>query len=90
MTPGQRIRKARNWRGWSLRKLAAAAGCDASTIGAIEADENEPGVFVMMRIANALVDGRGYLLFPSAQDHKRALDGDLGLNTGGMGTFSPR
>src|SRR5262249_41056929 len=38
---------------------------------------------------HALVDGRNYLLFPTAQDHKRALDGDLGLNTGGMGTFSP-
>ncbi|MEQ1858556.1 MAG: phosphoribosylamine--glycine ligase [Chthoniobacteraceae bacterium] len=38
---------------------------------------------------HALVDGRGYLLFPGAQDHKRALDGDEGLNTGGMGTFSP-
>jgi phosphoribosylamine--glycine ligase len=38
---------------------------------------------------HALVDGENYLLFPSAQDHKRALDGDLGLNTGGMGTFSP-
>jgi phosphoribosylamine---glycine ligase len=38
---------------------------------------------------HALVDGRNYLLFPSAQDHKRALDGDVGLNTGGMGTFSP-
>jgi phosphoribosylamine--glycine ligase len=38
---------------------------------------------------HALVDGRSYLLFPSAQDHKRALDGDAGLNTGGMGTFSP-
>ena len=38
---------------------------------------------------HALVDGRSYVLFPSAQDHKRALDGDLGLNTGGMGTFSP-
>jgi phosphoribosylamine--glycine ligase len=38
---------------------------------------------------HALVDGSSYLLFPSAQDHKRALDGDLGLNTGGMGTYSP-
>ncbi len=38
---------------------------------------------------HALVDGRSYLMFPSAQDHKRALDGDAGLNTGGMGTFSP-
>jgi phosphoribosylamine--glycine ligase len=38
---------------------------------------------------HALVDGESYLLFPSAQDHKRALDGDLGPNTGGMGTFSP-
>src|SRR5262249_14439681 len=38
---------------------------------------------------HALVDGRSYLLFPTAQDHKRALDGDRGLNTGGMGTFSP-
>lgn len=38
---------------------------------------------------HALVDGSNYLLFPGAQDHKRALDGDEGLNTGGMGTFSP-
>jgi phosphoribosylamine--glycine ligase len=38
---------------------------------------------------HALVDGGSYLLFPSAQDHKRALDGDRGPNTGGMGTFSP-
>lgn len=38
---------------------------------------------------HALVDGGNYVLFPSAQDHKRALDGDKGLNTGGMGTFSP-
>jgi len=38
---------------------------------------------------HALIDGRDYLLFPDAKDHKRALDGDQGLNTGGMGTISP-
>jgi len=38
---------------------------------------------------HALVDGRNYVLFPGAQDHKRALDHDQGPNTGGMGTFSP-
>lgn len=38
---------------------------------------------------HALVDGKGYSLFPDAKDHKRALDGDRGLNTGGMGTISP-
>jgi phosphoribosylamine---glycine ligase len=38
---------------------------------------------------HALVDGKSYLLFPGAQDHKRAYDGDLGPNTGGMGTCSP-
>ncbi len=38
---------------------------------------------------HALVDGKDYLLFPGAQDHKRAFDHDLGPNTGGMGTFSP-
>lgn len=38
---------------------------------------------------HALVDGSSYSLFPDAKDHKRALDGDQGLNTGGMGTISP-
>jgi len=38
---------------------------------------------------HALVDGSSYAMFPSAQDHKRALDGDQGLNTGGMGAYSP-
>ncbi len=38
---------------------------------------------------HALCDGRTAKLFPTAQDHKRALDGDEGLNTGGMGTYSP-
>ena len=38
---------------------------------------------------HALCDGTAAKLFPTSQDHKRALDGDLGLNTGGMGTYSP-
>jgi phosphoribosylamine--glycine ligase len=38
---------------------------------------------------HALVDGKSFLLFPSAQDHKQAFDGDRGPNTGGMGTCSP-
>jgi phosphoribosylamine--glycine ligase len=38
---------------------------------------------------HALCDGKTAKLFPTAQDHKRALDGDRGLNTGGMGTYSP-
>ena len=37
----------------------------------------------------AFADGRHYKLMSSSQDHKRAGDGDTGLNTGGMGTFSP-
>lgn len=35
------------------------------------------------------VDGKTIKTMTSAQDHKRAGDGDIGLNTGGMGTFSP-
>jgi phosphoribosylamine--glycine ligase len=38
---------------------------------------------------HALCDGTTARLFPTSQDHKRALDGDQGLNTGGMGTCSP-
>jgi phosphoribosylamine--glycine ligase len=38
---------------------------------------------------HALVDGENYRLLESARDHKRALDGDVGPNTGGMGAFSP-
>ena len=37
----------------------------------------------------SFVDGKTIKTMTSAQDHKRALDGDKGLNTGGMGTFSP-
>ena len=37
----------------------------------------------------SFVDGKTIKTMTSAQDHKRATDGDQGLNTGGMGTFSP-
>ena len=37
----------------------------------------------------SFVDGKTIKIMTSAQDHKRAQDGDQGLNTGGMGTFSP-
>lgn len=34
-------------------------------------------------------DGRGYMLFPAAQDYKRLREGDQGPNTGGMGSYAP-
>ena len=37
----------------------------------------------------SFVDGKHIKIMTSAQDHKRGCDGDKGLNTGGMGTFSP-
>jgi phosphoribosylamine---glycine ligase len=45
--------------------------------------EGEEASFIVM------VDGKNVLPFATSQDHKRALDGDLGPNTGGMGAYSP-
>jgi len=38
---------------------------------------------------HALSDGKNYKIFPTAQDHKRIGEGDMGLNTGGMGVVAP-
>ncbi len=37
----------------------------------------------------AVCDGEDFVLLPAAQDHKRLLDGDKGVNTGGMGAYAP-
>jgi len=39
--------------------------------------------------AHAFCDGKTAVMMPFATDYKRAQDGDIGLNTGGMGTYSP-
>jgi phosphoribosylamine--glycine ligase len=39
--------------------------------------------------AHAFCDGKTAVMFPFATDYKRAQDGDIGLNTGGMGAYTP-
>ncbi len=63
-----------------VRKAFGSAG------GQIVIQELLEGIEVSL---HALCDGKSALLFPTSQDHKRALDGDQGPNTGGMGASSP-
>jgi len=49
-------------------------------------EEFMPGVEASLML---LTDGTAYKLLPAAMDHKRALDGDMGPNTGGMGAIAP-
>src|SRR6266481_5109583 len=63
-----------------VRKSFGAAG------GRIVIQEFLEGTEISL---HALCDGKSAKLFPTSQDHKRALDGDQGLNTGGMGAYSP-
>ncbi len=69
---------------------AAVDACFAGSFGAAGAEvvieeflEGEEASFF------ALVDGETALALATAQDHKRAFDGDQGPNTGGMGAYSP-
>jgi phosphoribosylamine--glycine ligase len=68
--------------------LAAVDACLAGALGS-------GGVVIEEFLAGeeasffALVDGRNAIPLASAQDHKRAFDGDRGPNTGGMGAYSP-
>jgi phosphoribosylamine--glycine ligase len=69
---------------------AAIVDCFAGTFGTSGAEvvieEFMEGEEVSLFV---LCDGRKTLLLASAQDHKRAFDGDTGPNTGGMGAYSP-
>ena len=83
---------ARAWSSPQTREEADAAidACFAGAFGAAGAEivieeflDGEEASFF------ALVDGETALPLATAQDHKRAFDGDQGPNTGGMGAYSP-
>jgi len=71
----------------SLGEATDAAGAMLGKAGArVVIEEFMTGQEVSLFV---LSDGRTTIPFGSAQDHKRAFDGDAGPNTGGMGTYAP-
>lgn len=66
-----------------LLALGAAAGASRPEILIEDCLEGEEASILVV------VSGRDYVVLPTAQDHKRAGDGDTGPNTGGMGACSP-
>jgi phosphoribosylamine--glycine ligase len=63
--------------------VAGRFGAAGSTVVVEDCLEGEEASLI------GLCDGKRVELLPSAQDHKRLLDGDLGPNTGGMGAYAP-
>lgn len=83
--------------GLAAGKGVVIAQTPAEAVTAIEAMLAEPGAQLVIEAFLdgeeasffALCDGDRAIPFGSAQDHKRAFDGDHGPNTGGMGAYSP-
>ncbi|MBH0238177.1 phosphoribosylamine--glycine ligase [Methylobrevis albus] len=70
--------------------LLAVEACFSGAFGAAGAEVVIEEMLVGEEVSFfALADGETVLAFGSAQDHKRAFDGDAGPNTGGMGAYSP-
>jgi phosphoribosylamine--glycine ligase len=83
--------------GLAAGKGVVIADDRANALDAARAMLSKPGAKVVIEEFMAgeevslfvLSDGRATIPFGSAQDHKRAFDGDEGPNTGGMGTYAP-
>ena len=67
-TFGQRMRRARNERGWSLEKLAKKSGIFINTIIGYELDQHEPGIFRAACFADALGVSLDWLVGRSEDD----------------------
>ena len=81
--------------GLAAGKGVVLPGSMAEALDALQGLHTSGNVVIEERLTGpelsilAFSDGHSYALMPPAQDHKRALDGDLGLNTGGMGAYAP-